>query len=155
MKEKQRRIVTNKALVFSAIVISTDSSFFFFLALSFHLYLADAVADKKMTVDFKNALAKLEVNQLPENWEWIRSSTMAKVAKYNGNEGAFFKEFLPRNRLENIKSIFHGSRSERWIKQANIAKKEGFEVPEVLASGKFSNKNGFLITATGPKKDVP
>ena len=107
-----------------------------------------------MTVDFKNALAKLEVNQLPENWEWVYSSKMAKVAKYKGKEVAFFKEFFPRNRLENIKTIFRGSRSERWIKQANIARREGFEVPQVLASGHFANKNSFLITAAGPKASV-
>ena len=108
-----------------------------------------------MTVDLKTALAKLEVNQLPEGWEWTRSSTMAKVARYNGSEELYFKEFLPRNRMENIKAMVRGSRSERWVKQANIARKEGFEVPEVVASGTFANKNGYLVTASGPKKEVP
>ena len=108
-----------------------------------------------MIEDLKTALLKLEINQLPEGWEWIHSSTMAKVAKYNGSQELYFKEFLPRNRMENIKAMIRGSRSERWIRQANIARKKGFDVPEVVASGTFTNKNGYLVTASGPRKEVP
>ena len=97
----------------------------------------------------------LENSQLPPNWEWVACSPYAKVAYEKGSRKSFFKEFIPRNRMENIKAFIRGSRCERWIKQAEIAQNRGFEVPTILASGKLKNGHDYLITAPGPEGEVP
>ena len=101
---------------------------------------------------FEKAIPLLEKDILPENWEWVGCSKLARMAKYKGDQESYFKEFIPKNRLEVIKSKVRGSKCELWIKQAHIAKKAGFAVPGILENGELSNGNHYLITASGPSK---
>lgn len=108
-----------------------------------------------MKHDFQADIEKLGEGILPENWEWVGSSKLAKVARYSGETVSYYKEFIPKNRLEVIKSKARGSKCELWVKHAEIGKKAGFAVPEVLSTGILKNKNHYLVTASGPSKSVP
>lgn len=108
-----------------------------------------------MQHDFQADIEKLEEGVLPENWEWVGSSKLAKVAKFNGQPVSYYKEFMPKSRLDVLKSKILGSRCEHWIKQAEISSQNGFAVPEVLSTGSLKNKNPYLVTAAGPSKAVP
>ena len=107
-----------------------------------------------MQHDFQADIAKLEEGVLPENWEWIQCSKLAKVAKYNGYPNSYFKEFMPKNRLDIIKSKIRGDRCKLWVKHAHIGVQQGFSVPEVLSTGRLKNNNPYLITAAGPSTSV-
>ena len=108
-----------------------------------------------MQHDFQADIAKLEEGVLPENWEWVGSSKLARVAKFNGQPRSYYKEFIPKNRFELFKSRIRGSKCELWIKHAEIGKNAGLLVPEVLDSGILENRNHYLITASGPSQSVP
>ena len=103
-----------------------------------------------MQHNFEHDVSQLENNSLPENWEWISCSKQAKMAKYRGTPACYFKEFIPKSKLEILKSKFRGTRCEVWVKQAKIALDSGFEVPEILTYGVLKNKHHYLITAAGP-----
>lgn len=76
------------------------------------------------------------------------------MARYNGSPTCYFKEFIPKSRLEVIKSKFRGTRCEVWARQAKIGMEAGFEVPAILATGILKNKHHYLITAAGPSGAV-
>ena len=107
-----------------------------------------------MKHDFQPDIEKLGQGILPENWEWVESSKLAKVAKYSGETTSYYKEFIPKNRLEVVKSRVRGSKCELWIKHAEIGRKAGFAVPEVLSTGILKNRNPYLVTASGPSTSV-
>lgn len=108
-----------------------------------------------MQHNFQTDITEFEEGRLPENWEWLQCSKLAKVAKYNGEPNAYFKEFIPKNRLDTLKFKIRGNRCERWVKQAKIAVDAKLLVPEVLSTGILNNKNPYLITAAGPSTCVP
>ena len=108
-----------------------------------------------MQYNFQAAVSDLENNVLPENWEWVASSRLAKVAKFNGTPASYYKEFIPKSPLEKFKAKVRGSRCEIWVKQAAIGQQVGFDVPTVLATGVLENNNHYLITAAGPSTSVP
>ena len=107
-----------------------------------------------MQYNFQAAVADLEHYKLPENWEWVGSSKLARVAKFNGAPACFYKEFIPKSLWEKLKDKIRGSRCERWIKQAGIAQEAGFDVPAILATGTLGNSNHYLVTAAGPSSAV-
>ena len=87
----------------------------------------------------------LSQQQLPIGWRWIASSKTTKVA-YNESHSIYFKEFLPRSRLERIKSIIKGSRCSRAISIATIMHESGLNTPKVLSSGNLDNGHEYLVT---------
>ena len=108
-----------------------------------------------MQHDFQADIEKLEAGVLPENWEWIHCSKLAKMAKHTAQPVSYFKEFMPKNRLEFFKAKVRGNRCEKWVKQAQISAEQGFSAPEILATGTLKNNNPYLVTKSGPSTCVP
>ncbi len=83
---------------------------------------------------------------LPQGWKWVASSTDAVVATTTAAPFVFYKEFLPRNPFEKIKSLVRGSRCQRARQQNEILRAAGLGSPAVLCWGR-GRKNDFLVTA--------
>ena len=84
--------------------------------------------------------------QLPDGWQWVASSPATKVA-YNKQANTYYKEFLSRSKLENIKALFRGSRCSRAVELSLILKAENFNTPAVICSGKLDNQCEYMVTA--------
>lgn len=93
----------------------------------------------------QNDIEALLQGKLVDNWQWIASSPNTKVA-YNSDKNIYFKEFLPRNRLEHIKSFFRGSRSSRATKIAGILNKLYFSTPKVILQRHAKGGREYMIT---------
>ena len=86
---------------------------------------------KNIKVKYISDLKLLINKKLPDDWIIINSSQNAWVAK-NIKENLYFKLFLKRNRLENIKTIFLGSRAKRFVKSCYKLLTNGFLAPNPI-----------------------
>ena len=93
---------------------------------------------------YEHAASMLLEKKLPTGWQWVLCSKDAVVA-VNHKFNVYYKEFLPRNKFEEIKSIFRGSRCERARRQADILREVGLPTPSILCWGRM-RKNVFLIS---------
>ncbi len=83
---------------------------------------------------------------LPEGWQWVPCSKDTVVAATTAAPFIFYKEFLPRNPFEKIKSLVRGSRCARARQQADVLSKAGLPSPAILGWGR-GRRNEFLLTA--------
>ena len=83
--------------------------------------------------------------ELPAGWQWISCSLDTAVAVSTAGPMVYYKEFLPRNRFEEIKALFRGNRCERARRQADILLAAGLPTPGILCWGR-GQKNVFLIS---------
>ncbi len=95
----------------------------------------------------------LAKGQLPPGWEWIASSTSARVAR-QGQQGIFYKEFLPRSSMERIKTRLRGSRAARARHNSEALLRAGFNAPRSLAWGKLAGGRYYLLSAAVPGEGV-
>ncbi|WP_339670064.1 lipopolysaccharide kinase InaA family protein [Dasania marina] len=89
---------------------------------------------------------KLNQGELPAGWQWVNASVFAKVAFNNGDVAVFYKQFLPRNRMEQPKAWLRGSRCQRAIQQLDVLKKNNFNSPEILCWGKLARGREFMVS---------
>jgi len=94
---------------------------------------------------YEQSVKKLLKGELPGGWQWVPCSTETLVSYTKNNSFVFYKEFLPRNKFEKVKSIIRGSRCSRARKQADILISAGLPTPKILCWGK-GEKNEFLIS---------
>lgn len=94
---------------------------------------------------YAQPVKKLLNRELPDGWQWVSCSKETLVSCTNENSFVFYKEFLPRNKFEKIKSLLRGSRCTRARKQAEILLAAGLPTPKILCWGK-GEKNEFLIS---------
>jgi tRNA A-37 threonylcarbamoyl transferase component Bud32 len=83
--------------------------------------------------------------ELPAGWQWISCSLDTAVAVSTAGPMVYYKEFLPRNRFEEIKALFRGNRCERARRQADILLAAGLPTPGILCWGR-GQKNVFFIS---------
>ena len=93
----------------------------------------------------QNDIEALLQGELADGWQWVASSSNTKVA-YNSNQNIYFKEFLPRNRWEHIKSFFRGSRSCRAMEIADILNNLYFSTPKVILQRYVKGGREYMIT---------
>lgn len=90
---------------------------------------------------------QLAVQQLPEGWELVASSGMARVACHVENQ-IYYKEFLPRSPIEKLKAMVKGSRATRARLNSDALLKAGFQAPESLAWGSLPGGREYLFATT-------
>lgn len=94
---------------------------------------------------FQFEIGLLNNGDLPPNWSWVASSPNTKVATDELNS-VYYKEFLPRSRLESIKSMLRGSRCSRSVKLATLLRDAGFNTPAIVTSGTLSQGRDYLFS---------
>jgi len=83
--------------------------------------------------------------RLPPDWEWVESSPNTIIARRLQPSPAHYKEFLSRSPLENIKTLFRGSRCQRAIIRGELLRENGFNTPAIHCWGKKGHRY-FMIT---------
>jgi serine/threonine protein kinase len=96
---------------------------------------------------------QLASQELPQGWELVGSSGMARVASHR-DDGIFYKEFLPRSPLEKLKAMVRGSRATRARLHSEELLKSGFEAPENIAWGKLAGGREYLFTYAVPGEGI-
>ena len=81
---------------------------------------------------------------LPEAWDWVEGSVSSIIAKRISPPVVYFKEYLSRSPLEDLKSFFRGSRCGRAWKQGQILLKRGFWTPSMHCWGNMGPR-GFMV----------
>ena len=94
---------------------------------------------------YEQRVRLLMAGELPDGWNWISCSRDTAVAVTTAEPHVYYKEFLPRDRFEQIKALFRGNRCERACRQAGVLLAAGLPTPEILCWGK-GRQNAFLIT---------
>jgi len=96
--------------------------------------------------------------ELPSGWKGVTSSDNSWVARFDGDEPIYFKLFFRRSLFEGIKSILHGSRAKRFVRESNRLLSMGFSAPENLIWDKglwvCITGNSWVLTKELPGKGV-
>ena len=95
--------------------------------------------------EFISAIFSLLNGKLPEEWEWVKSSSNSIVARRLEPSAAFYKEFLTRSPFEIIKALFRGSRCKRARVKREILIQKGFHSPKIYCWGRKGQRN-FMVT---------
>lgn len=82
---------------------------------------------------------------LPPDWEWVESSPKTIIARRLQPSPAYYKEFLSRSPLEEIKTLFRGSRCQRAIIGGERLRQKGFHTPAIHCWGKKGHRY-FMIS---------
>jgi len=96
---------------------------------------------------------QLAREELPEGWQLVASSPYARVAQQR-NESLYYKEFLPRSPLEQIKGLLRGSRAKRARRNSEALLRSGFSAPDNLAWGRLPNGREYLMTRAVPGESI-
>lgn len=94
---------------------------------------------------FRQDASLLLQGLLPSGWEWVPCSEDTVVARRDAPFLVYYKEFLPRNKLESLKAFFRGSRCLRARRQTKILQSAGLPTPDILCWG-AGNKNEFFFS---------
>ncbi len=89
--------------------------------------------------------AALADGEMPPGWALVNSSAYARVA-HNADERVYFKLFLPRSPLENIKAAIRGSRATRARRHNDDLRLAGIEAPDNIAWGKLRQGREYLFS---------
>jgi tRNA A-37 threonylcarbamoyl transferase component Bud32 len=95
--------------------------------------------------EFAPAIQHLFKGELPEGWQWVKSSSNSIIAKRVIPPNYYFKEFLSRSRVESLKSLFRGNRCKRARLQGEVLRRNGFNSPVCCCWGRMENRH-FMIT---------
>lgn len=95
--------------------------------------------------EFRAAAESLLDGQLPPGWEWVKRTPRSVVARRPEPYSAYFKEFVPRSPLENLKAFLRGSRCQRAVERGDYLAQKGFRCPQVLCWGRRGGRN-FMVT---------
>lgn len=101
--------------------------------------------DLAETRELHQCALMLAEEQLPPGWEVVGSSGFAVVACHRQRE-IYYKEFLPRSPIEQLKAIMKGSRGARARGHNNALLTAGFNAPVNLAWGKLPAGREYLFT---------
>lgn len=94
---------------------------------------------------YQEAVRLLMAGKTPEGWQWLSSSRDTAVAVCTSGPAVYYKEFLPRDRFETIKSLLRGSRCHRARRQADILRSAELPTPAILCWG-AGRSNSFLLS---------
>lgn len=92
-------------------------------------------------------------DELPEGWQLVGSSAYARVAM-DPSAGVYYKEFLPRSPLEQLKALVRGSRCARARLHNDALREAGFMTPVNLAWGSLPGGREYLFSTAVPGKGV-
>lgn len=95
----------------------------------------------------------LAAGELPPGWDWMGSSSSARVARQSPHD-IFYKEFLPRGPWEYLKARLRGSRAERARNNSDKLLRAGFNAPRNLCWGSLSRGREYLFTRAVPGEGV-
>ena len=87
--------------------------------------------------------------RLPEGWEIVNSSKMARVA-FHEEYGIYYKEFFPRSPIEKLKALIKGSRATRARLHSEALLMAGIEAPKNICWGKLGRSREYLFTYAVP-----
>ncbi len=90
---------------------------------------------------------------MPTGWELVSSSRFARVA-FHAGEQLYYKEFLPRGFLEEVKALAKGSRGRRARLHSEALIAAGFPAPENVAWGSLPGRREYLFTRAVPGQGV-
>ncbi|MBT4519152.1 MAG: hypothetical protein HOC23_04035 [Halieaceae bacterium] len=102
--------------------------------------------DSSTELDLHHCALLLANEQLPPGWEMVASSKFARVA-CNAEQQLFYKEFLPRGPLEDLKALLRGSRATRARRNNNALLLAGFDAPTNIAWGKLPGSREYLFAS--------
>ncbi len=95
--------------------------------------------------EYTHAVQCLLYGELPEEWEWVKSSSNTIVARRLKRNVAYYKEFLNRSLFDGLKSLIRASRCDRARLQGEILRQKGFRSPEILCWGQHGYRH-FMVT---------
>jgi tRNA A-37 threonylcarbamoyl transferase component Bud32 len=95
--------------------------------------------------EFAPAIYSLLNGDLPNKWEWVKSSPNSVVARGLDPPAAYYKEYLKRSPLEIFIGLFRGSRCKRARVKREKLIKIGFHSPAIYCWGKKKLRN-FMVT---------
>ncbi|OEU64760.1 MAG: hypothetical protein BBJ57_03025, partial [Desulfobacterales bacterium PC51MH44] len=95
--------------------------------------------------EFAPAIYSLLNGDLPNEWEWVKSSSGSIVARRLDPPTVYYKEFLNRSPLETFKGLFRSSRCKRARVKREILIKKGFDSPAIYCWGR-QGLHHFMIT---------
>ena len=90
---------------------------------------------------------------LPAGWDLVASSGFARVALAQDMR-VYYKEFLPRGRLEKLKACLRGSRATRARRNSEQLQRAGFQAPDNLAWGTLPGGRQYLFTRAVPGRGI-
>jgi tRNA A-37 threonylcarbamoyl transferase component Bud32 len=95
--------------------------------------------------EFRDDVESLLNGQLPEGWQWVRSSPKSRVARQLKHPFSYYKQYLDRSPWELFKNLLRGSQCERARLQGEILKQKGFNSPVCYCWGRAA-RHHFMIT---------
>jgi len=97
-------------------------------------------------------LAELMGGRVPKGWEEVRHSRAARVFRGTLADGrrVYYKEFLPRNIFEGVKSSLRGSRGRRAQRGSAALRSKGLEAPQTIRAGSLSGGRSYLLSEAAP-----
>ena len=95
--------------------------------------------------EFELAIYSLLNGDLPNKWEWVKSSPNSIVARCSGPPAAYYKEYLKRSPLELFIGFFRGARCKRARVKGEKLIKIGFHSPAIYCWGNKKLRN-FMVT---------
>jgi tRNA A-37 threonylcarbamoyl transferase component Bud32 len=95
--------------------------------------------------EYEPAIHSLLNGDLPQEWEWVKSSSNTIVARRLKPSVSYYKEFLNRSPFEWLKSVVRGSRCHRARLQGEILGQKGFRSPAILCWG-MKGRRHFMVT---------
>jgi len=103
--------------------------------------------------DLHKVAKALASGEQPEGWEIVNSSGATRVA-YSHSLNLYYKEFLSRSPLENIKALVRGSRGTRARLNSDRLVAAGFPAPANVAWGPLPGGSEYLFTRGANGKGV-
>jgi len=104
-------------------------------------------------VDLPEVAKAIASGEQPEGWEIVNSSGATRVA-YSHSLNLYYKEFLSRSPLENIKALVRGSRGTRARLNSDKLVAAGFPAPANVAWGPLSGSSEYLFTRSANGRAV-
>ena len=83
---------------------------------------------------------------IPEKWEKISSSKQTIVIRQKF-PSVYYKEYLPRSKIERLKSLIKGDRALRAMKQGKLLIEKGLNTPEMLCWGSLGGRSFIMFEA--------
>lgn len=106
-----------------------------------------------VVADLHKVAQALSLGEQPDGWEIVNSSGATLVA-YSRSLNLYYKEFLSRSPLENIKALVRGSRATRARLNSDKLVAAGFPAPINVAWGSLAGGSEYLVTRGADGKGV-
>jgi tRNA A-37 threonylcarbamoyl transferase component Bud32 len=122
----------------------------------FQEYRAGKTGCGEVSAGDEETLGKLTRGDIPEGWEEVRHSRTARVVRGALSDGrdVFYKEFLPRDVFEGVKSVFRGSRARRAQRGGALLRSKGLGAPQTIRAGSLPGGRSYLLSEAAPGVSV-